>query len=316
MAGLVKQLRNSSHLRWVAPALLVDWIVVIVVNLLAQWVELQYPYKRDPAHYLNDPSLQWPVTEEHVPAGPNSALDNYTFWLPVVVILVVGGIFKRSLHDVHHGFLVFMSSRTLMRVVVECLKNRVGRLRPDFFSRCQWDAVAHACRGPLELVKDGRRSFPSGHSSTSWQAMLFLSLYLAGKNGAFAFAAPFPRSGFLQSRLLRFGLVITPLFLGTWICVTRLEDHRHHPTDVVTGSLIGALSALVMYATYYPSPFIFTAPPGGHCEDELSVMDKPRRVYGAKEADERDAWGYAEEGRVRLVEDAAEEEEEERQIRA
>lgn len=98
--------------------------------------------------------------------------------------------------------------------------------------------------------------------------------------------------------------------------MTRLEDHRHHPTDVVTGSLIGALSALVMYATYYPSPFIFTAPPGGHCEDELSVMDKPRRVYGAKEADERDAWGYAEEGRVRLVEDAAEEEEEERQIRA
>jgi membrane-associated phospholipid phosphatase len=207
MAGLVKQLRNSSHLRWVAPALLVDWIVVIVVNLLAQWVELQYPYKRDPAHYLDDPSLQWPVTEEHVPAGPHSALDNYTFWLPVVVILVVGGIFKRSLHDVHHGFLVFMSSRTLMRVVVECLKNRVrkhsllrlactrrlilfplqvGRLRPDFFSRCQWDAVAHACRGPLELVKDGRRSFPSGHSSTSWQAMLFLSLYLAGKNGTCA----------------------------------------------------------------------------------------------------------------------------------
>lgn len=127
MAGLVKQLRNSSHLRWVAPALLVDWIVVIVVNLLAQWVELQYPYKRDPAHYLDDPSLQWPVTEEHVPAGPHSALDNYTFWLPVVVILVVGGIFKRSLHDVHHGFLVFMSSRTLMRVVVECLKNRVRK---------------------------------------------------------------------------------------------------------------------------------------------------------------------------------------------
>lgn len=127
MAGLLKQLRYSSHLRWFAPALVVDWIVVIVVNLLAQWVELQYPYKRDAAQYLDDPNLQWPVTEEHVPAGPNSALDNYTFWLPVVVILVVGGVFKRSLHDVHHGFLVFMSSRTLMRIVVECLKNRVRK---------------------------------------------------------------------------------------------------------------------------------------------------------------------------------------------
>ncbi|GAA5880964.1 hypothetical protein JCM3774_001489 [Rhodotorula dairenensis] len=306
MSLYLKQLRNSPHLRWFAPALVVDWVVVLAVNALAQWIELQLPYRRDPERYLHDPSLQWPLTRERVPAGPNSPFDVYTFWLPVLVVVVVGGAFKRSLHDVHHGLLVLFSSRSLMRIVVESLKNRVGRLRPDFFARCEWDAVAHACTGALDLVKDGRRSFPSGHSSTSWQAMLFVALYLAGKNGAFALAAPFPKSGFLQSRLLRFGVVVAPLFLGTWICVTRLEDHRHHPADVVAGSLIGAVSALVMYAIYYPSPFIFAAAPPG--ADELSVMDKPRRVYGAKEAEERrDAWEYAEEGRVRLVEDAAEE---------
>ncbi|POY71856.1 hypothetical protein BMF94_5217 [Rhodotorula taiwanensis] len=309
MSKLLDRLKSSRQLRWIVPALVVDWLVVVILNLISTWVERQYPYERDPARYLDDPSLQWPVTKERVPAGPNTWLDVYTFWIPIAVVVLVGAGVKRSFHDVHHGILVFLSSRALMRIIVECLKNRVGRLRPDFFSRCQWDAVAQACRGPLALVKDGRRSFPSGHSSTSWQAMLFVSLYLAGKNGAFAFAAPFPRSGFLQSRLLRFVIVLAPLFLGTWICVTRLEDHRHHPTDVITGSLIGALCALIMYATYYPSPFIFTAPPGGHCEDELSVMDKPRRVYGFKEADERDAWAYAEEGRVRLVEDAGEEEE-------
>lgn len=39
---------------------------------------------------------------------------------------------------------------------------QVGRLRPDFLDRCAYDLVEKACTGPLELVKDGRRSFPSG----------------------------------------------------------------------------------------------------------------------------------------------------------
>lgn len=130
--------------------------------------------------------------------------------------------------------------------------------------------------------------------------------------GAFAFAAPFPRSGILQSRLLRLSLVIAPLFLAGWICVTRLEDHYHHPTDVLTGAFLGSLSALVAYATYYPSPFVLTAKPGAEGDDELAVMDKPRLVYGAKEQVD-DAWGLAEEGgRVRLVEDAADESDDER----
>lgn len=111
----------------------------------------------------------------------------------------------------------------------------------------------------------------------------------------------------LQSRLLRLSLVVAPLFLATWICVTRLEDHYHHPTDVLAGAFLGALSALVAYATYYPTPFVLSAKPGAEGDEELAVMDKPRLVYGAKEDRVEDAWGLAEEGgRVRLVEDAAE----------
>ncbi|GAA5905210.1 hypothetical protein JCM8208_000316 [Rhodotorula glutinis] len=306
------RIRSHPQLRWLSPAILVDWLVVALLGLLSHWVERQYPYLRDPEQYLDDPSLHFEhLYDERVPANPGGLLDQLTWYLPLAVIVVVGGLFKRSLHDVHHGLLVLSSSRAIMRLVVESLKNRVGRLRPDFFSRCAWDATAHACMGPIGLVKDGRRSFPSGHSSTAWQGLLVLALYLAGKNGAFAFAAPFPRSGVLQSRLLRLSLVVAPLFLAGWICVTRLEDHYHHPTDVLTGALLGSVSALVAYSTYYPSPFVLTAKPGAEGDDELAVMDKPRLVYGNKEVD--DAWGLAEEGgRVRLVEDAADESDDER----
>lgn len=42
------------------------------------------------------------------------------------------------------------------------VKSYVGRLRPDFLARCQYDEIARACTGTLELVDEGRRSFPSG----------------------------------------------------------------------------------------------------------------------------------------------------------
>lgn len=125
MATYWHQLRSSSQLRWVSPALIVDWAVVICLWWIARWVEQQFPYERDPARYLDDPALRWPVTKEHVPAHPNGALDLYTWYLPLAVVLVVGAGVKRSLHDVHHGALVFWSSRNLMLIVVECLKNRV-----------------------------------------------------------------------------------------------------------------------------------------------------------------------------------------------
>lgn len=150
------------------------------------------------------------------------------------------------------------------------------------------------CTGPASLVKDGRRSFPSGHSATAFSGLFFLTLFLAGKNGAFAFHATFPRSSVLQSRLLRFALAVAPLFLAAWVAITRIEDNYHHLEDVVVGSSIGILCALSTYLVYFYSPFDSKL---------LALMDKPKKVYGAEE-ETRDMGmvalaGEAEEGLLR-----------------
>lgn len=122
-----------------------------------------------------------------------------------------------------------------------------GRLRPDFLSRCQWDASQHICTGYVlrlfstkspftqhrdtKLVIDGRQSFPSGHSSTAFVAMSFVSLFLAGKTAALCFGITPPCGPFLRSRFVRLCLVLLPLAFAAWVAITRIEDYvSHSPT--------------------------------------------------------------------------------------
>ena len=60
-------------------------------------------------------------------------------------------------------------------IVIEIMKKYVGYLRPHFYQRCQFDATALDCQSD---IIDARKSFPSGHASTSFCAMTLLTLYL------------------------------------------------------------------------------------------------------------------------------------------
>lgn len=165
----------------------------------------------------------------------------------------------------------------VMRVTVDWVKNRVGRLRPDFWARCGvYDEVANSCSGDAWLVKDGRRSFPSGHSSTAFAGLFFLCLFLAGKNGGFALGATFPRSSLLQSRMLRFSLAVSPLFLAAWIAITRIEDNYHrkpaHPSS--TPYLTSRSPAFVRPQTWKTSS---SARRSGSCRPSRRTSSTSRR---------------------------------------
>jgi diacylglycerol diphosphate phosphatase/phosphatidate phosphatase len=79
------------------------------------------------------------------------------------------------MHDWHHASLGLLMGLTLNLMVTEVFKNTVGRPRPDFIDRCQprvgvTDPVFGLTDSSIctrtDLLKDGFKSFLSGHSSS------------------------------------------------------------------------------------------------------------------------------------------------------
>lgn len=89
--------------------------------------------------------------------------------------------------------MTFAAALLFTYAITECMKKFCGRLRPVFFSRCKYPYNevnrTYGTVGVLgdyskcqetdkHILKDVRKSFPSGHSATSTAGMGYLSLYL------------------------------------------------------------------------------------------------------------------------------------------
>lgn len=48
-------------------------------------------------------------------------------------------------------------------------------------------------------------------------------------------------------------IVMVPVLAATLIAVSRIMDARHHPFDVITGSMLGVFTAWASYRQYFPS---------------------------------------------------------------
>ena len=85
----------------------------------------------------------------------------------------------------------YFSGLLLNGVFTNLVKNRVGRPRPDFFYRCfpdgqppegQPSVFNLQCTNPnLADIEEGRKSFPSGHSSFTFAFTSWIALYIAAK---------------------------------------------------------------------------------------------------------------------------------------
>ncbi|KAK9481298.1 phosphatidic acid phosphatase type 2/haloperoxidase [Lipomyces japonicus] len=155
------------------------------------------------------------------------------------------------IHVLNVSLLSLALSLILTEFVTEIFKNSIGRLRPDFIARCMPRpgtpltglVGVEVCTNPsLQVLNDGFRSTPSGHSSNAFAGLGWLSAWTAGQLKVF-------RPG---KELFRTMLALLPLVGASLIGISRIEDYRHHVTDILFGGVLGSLIAWYSYRKYFP----------------------------------------------------------------
>ncbi|KAF2154563.1 PAP2-domain-containing protein [Myriangium duriaei CBS 260.36] len=196
-------------------AYVLDWILIVGIAAVGGGLSYIPPYKR--TFFLADPSISYPYRSSAISTG---LLVVLSLLLPIVVIVVFAVAFcpapaarrnfsrrafwARKIWEINAGLMGLALSYVLALLLTQMVKNLFGRPRPDLLARCMPDLsriAAHTVGGDgkdvamswvmvdvgictntdKSVLDDGFRSFFSGHSSSAWSGLLYLSLWLAAK---------------------------------------------------------------------------------------------------------------------------------------
>ncbi|KAI3796142.1 hypothetical protein L1987_38807 [Smallanthus sonchifolius] len=237
----------KSHGRKVARIHMHDWLILILLVIIEIGLNVIHPFYRFVGKDMMT-DLKYPMKENTVPLW---AVPVYAVLLPILIFLFI--YFKRrDTYDLHHAILGLLFSILITGVLTDAIKDATGRPRPDFFWRCFPDGIDNydrwgnvVCHGSNSDIREGHKSFPSGHSSWSFAGLGFLALYLAGKIKAF------DRRG----HVAKLCIVFLPLLMASLVAVSRVDDYWHHWQDVFAGGLLGLTVATFCYLQFFPAPY-------------------------------------------------------------
>ncbi|XP_029119267.1 lipid phosphate phosphatase 2 isoform X2 [Elaeis guineensis] len=233
-----------------------DWIILLLLGVIEIILNVIDPFYRFVGKDMMI-DLKYPLKSNTVP-----------FWaVPVIGIVlpcavIIGIYFKRrDVYDFHHAILGLLYSVLVTGVITDAIKDAVGRPRPDFFWRCfpdgqeVYDNVTTnvICHGEKSVIKEGHKSFPSGHSSWSFAGLGFLAWYLSGK------IQVFDRRG----HIAKLCIVFLPLLGASLVAISRVDDYWHHWQDVFAGGILGFIVASVCYLQFFPPPYDVDVQVGG-----------------------------------------------------
>ncbi|CAA7262625.1 unnamed protein product [Cyclocybe aegerita] len=227
-----------------------DWILTIVLGAIFLSLDKVDGFRR--MFSLEDPSIRYPFAK-HVRV-PNVPLYLISILAPLCAMVITNFLTIRTWWDLHNSTLGLLLSHALTGTFTQVVKVTVGRPRPDFIDRCQppagltdppygltsWTVCTQT--NP-KILRDGFRSFFSGHSSSSFAGLGFLAFYLAGKLHLFD----------SRGHAGKAWLSLSPFMAAALVGISRAMDNRHHWHDIAVGSAIGTLFAYFSYRQYYPS---------------------------------------------------------------
>ncbi|XXG65460.1 hypothetical protein AAC387_Pa05g3155 [Persea americana] len=238
----------KSHGIRVARKHMYDWLILVLLAVIDIILNVIHPFYRYVGEaMIND--FKYPLKDNTVPFW---AVPMIAILLPLAIIIAIY-FRRRDVYDLHHAILGLLFSALITGVITDAIKDAVGRPRPDFFWRCfpdgnpVYENVTREviCNGEDHVVKEGHKSFPSGHTSWSFAGLGFLSLYLAGK------IKVFDRRG----HVAKLCLILLPLLVAALVGISRVDDYWHHWQDVFTGGLIGITVATFCYLQFFPAPY-------------------------------------------------------------
>ncbi|XP_025155976.1 putative phosphatidate phosphatase [Harpegnathos saltator] len=241
---------------------IVDFLCLAVVGITVLMFYLfGKPYKR--GFFCNDESLSHPYHDSTI---TSMMLYIVGIFLPVFTLIL--GEFLHARHcteqtgKVLFGYSVplwvcnayekvgiFLFGTACTVLITNVAKYSVGRLRPHFMTLCvpnvnctlpenQYKYIENFVCTSSSITamqyKELRLSFPSGHSSFSAYTMIYLAMYLQ------------LRIRWKGSKLLKHFLQLICLLMAWFTAMSRISDYKHHWSDVLAGSAIGIVCALVV----------------------------------------------------------------------
>lgn len=262
----------------------IDWVALLVLLFVTSLMGLgQFGYRQQ--FRLGDPTIQHPYAEHE--RVPDALLAILSMLIPFVGVLLLSVAHTRPWARMNSAALGLLLTLSLTGALTNLLKSWVGRPRPDLLDRCKPHTVPvldphvyHSeyvddsiCTVPRHsfVLDDGFRSFPSGHSSSSFAGLVYLALCIRAAlisvvhrvTSSYAYtAAPTDGAGEdsveTNRRLpppddpitpVAFSVVLPliPVAVAAYVAVSRVMDYRHHPTDVLAGATLGTAIALVVY---------------------------------------------------------------------
>ena len=216
-----------------------DWLlglVLIALNVLCQFLD-PFPLVFDIMH-----------ADLHYPTQPDLISDLDLILLTIVAPLFICACYYRSYYPWSLFSKNLILGALVQNLVVETLKIVTGRPRPDFFARC--DYLNGICTASPMLLRNGRKSWPSGHASTATYGMSFFTFW-------FILQVSPAIGGFHGKWRQHLHIIaILPTFLAIFIGITRVRQFVHFASDVFSGSVIGLAFAVQYYFAYHPLVYI------------------------------------------------------------